>query len=117
MFLHPGVVQAEVLTTRAFNIQASFNQGLLQLKVLKPEVLIPRGSYSHWGLRTRAPSSGGSYNEGSHNQGFLCVHKDIEWNLDEIINIYAREYLRRMKLLNLLGGDGDSKILLMLSAK
>lgn len=98
-------------------MQASFNQGLLQLEVLQPEVLIPRGSYSQGGLRTRAPSSGGSYNQGSHNQGFLCVHKDIEWNLDEIINIYAREYLRRMKLLNLLGGDGDSKILLMLSAK
>ena len=59
----------------------------------------------------------GSTTSGSYNQGFLCVHKDIEWNLDEIINIYAREDLRRMKPLDLLGGDGDSKILLMLCAK
>ena len=98
-------------------MQACFNQGLLQLEVLQPEVLIPRGSYSQGVFRTRAPSSRGSYNQGSHNQGFLCVHKDIEWNLEEIINIYARENLRRMKLLNLLGGEGDNKILLMHSAK
>ena len=98
-------------------MQACFNQGLLQLEVLQPEVLIPRGSYSQGGLRTRAPSSRGSNDQGSDNQGFLCVHKDIEWNLDKIINIYAREHLRRMKLSKLLGGDGDSKILVMLSAK
>ena len=98
-------------------MQACFNQGLLQLSGVTTRGSYTQGFLQPGGLRTRAPSSKGSYNQGSHNQGFLCVHKDIEWNLDKFINIYARAHLRRMKLLSLLGGDGDRKILLMLSAK
>ena len=35
----------------------------------------------------------------------LHVHRDITFDLDDIIDMYAREHPRRMKLLNPLAGD------------